>query len=66
MPPNIRQTSKRELDRAVNNLDMAMHHISAVSETYKEAHPEITERLELIGGVLIEIQDQLNAVNAGI
>lgn len=66
MPANIRQTAKRELDRARNNLDMAMTHIARVAETYKEQHPEISEPLELMGGTLVACQDVLYGVNEKI
>lgn len=66
MPANPRQTAKRELDRSVNNMDMALKHIGGVAETYRADHPEISDQLDIIAYGLITAQDAIKEVNSTI
>ena len=54
MPRNTRDWSKREIDRAINNLDWSGKHLNAMEETYREQHPEIANQL----------MDAMNAIAA--
>lgn len=66
MPNNVRQSYKRQIERAEGNLDSALQHLAAVVEFYKENHPEISEPIEMVGLMLIEGQKVLGAVRESI
>jgi hypothetical protein len=53
-PGNTRQWAKRKLSSARGNIDQSGQHIMAVSEVYREYHPEISERLDCVMAVLAE------------
>jgi hypothetical protein len=66
MPASVRQTYKRELERAVGNIDSALAHLMRVIEAYKADYPHIAEPLELAATGLIEMQALVNQVERTI
>lgn len=63
MPRKARQTYKREIERAANNLDMPMTHLLRVVEAYKEHHPDIANYAEVIAQTLANAQEAINNLN---
>jgi len=66
MSKNTRQWAKRKLASARGGIDSTGQHIYAVSEVYKEHHPEISEKLDCINAVLAEVDFLIEAVDKGI
>lgn len=66
MPKSDRQTYKRELDRASENIDGALEHIMRIAVEFEQHHPEVSTALELAATVLVEGQNLLKQVNATI
>lgn len=66
MPKSDRQTYKRELDRAVGNIEGAMEHIMRIAIEFEEHHPEVTAVCELAGQGLLEVENLIKALNATI
>lgn len=66
MPGNVRQANKRELDRAMNNIDWAISHLYGIIEQYKELHPEVSDPLIEAGTGLFLIKDVIEKVKDSI
>lgn len=63
---NTRHWAKRKLVSAKGNIDTCGQHIYEVSSVYQEAHPEISERLNLILALLTEVDSLIDSVESGI
>lgn len=61
MPANLRQTTKRDLLRAISNLDWVLQKLAEITETYRELHPEVSEPLELTAAMIIMSQEAIAA-----
>jgi len=55
MPRNTREWAKRKLDASVQNINWSGTHLDEVITVYKEAHPEISQPLELCQQMYVEI-----------
>lgn len=66
MPANERQTYKREIERAVGNLDKALRHIAPLEQLYRPDHADIADTLAAIGAALIAAQEALANVQTAI
>ncbi len=62
MPRNTREWSRRELDAAKNNLDWAGKHLYGVHEVYKADHPEISEPINEVLLVLLELDKGIERI----
>lgn len=65
-PHNTRQWAKRKLSSARGNIDQTGQHLYAVSEVYKEHHPEISEKIECVMAVLTECDFIIENIDKGI
>jgi len=61
-----RHWAKRKLVSSRGNIDQCGMHILAVSQTYREHHPEISERLDMVLAILTEVDDAIGSVEAFI
>jgi len=67
MPKNsTRHWCKRKLCSAKGNIDQCGIHLYAVSEAYKEHHPEISDQLDMIMVILQEADNILDGIEKGI
>lgn len=57
---------KEELNRAVDNLEMALTHLARLVEAYGPYHPEIAEQVRLIGNAIVEIATAIKTVQESI
>ena len=62
MPRNTREWAKRELDRAVQNLEWAGTHCYGVVEKYEADHKEVSSPLIEVLTVVEEIQTLIQKV----
>lgn len=46
---------REELERAVDNLEMALTHLSRVVAAYAAAHPDISAQVKMAGDAIVEI-----------
>lgn len=66
MPKNTRQHYKREIERAIGNIEWAIKHLSQVNEAYKEHHDHISNGAEMIMITLAHTQDACDKLNKEI
>ena len=66
MGMNTRLWAKRELERAVKQIDWVGTHTNQVYERYKEVHPEIAEPLQLVLEMCVSLQTILTMVDRQI
>lgn len=57
---------KEELNRAVNNIEQTLTHVSRLVEPYAEAHPEISAYAAAICDALVEIGENIQQLNERI
>lgn len=63
---STRHWAKRKLASARGGIDSTGQHIYAVSEIYRKNHPEISKHLDIILGVLAELEEQILVVERDI
>jgi len=61
-----RHWAKRKLAASRGNIDQCGQHIFAVSSVYRENHPEISEKLDVILAILTELDHEIDLVDSGI
>ena len=66
MPKRNRMTYKRELDRAIGNIEWAIKHLYNVGDKYAEFHPEIALQTKLMSDALITIGEAISSLNKTI
>lgn len=54
---------REELERAVNNLEMALTHLARVIEAYKTDHPDISANVQMIGDAVAQLADLIKAIH---
>lgn len=57
---------REELERAVDNLEMALTHIARVVTAYQEAHPEVSQVAESAGNAIVEVAIVLKKLHESI
>jgi hypothetical protein len=63
---STRHWAKRKLQMARGGIDTAGQHVYAVSATYKENHPEISDVLDSAMVVLAELDNIIQGIERGI
>lgn len=66
MPKSTRHQMKRELKRAIGNLEWAVRHMDAVYSTYESDHPQYAESAAAIIATLILAMDSIAALEREI
>lgn len=61
-----RHWAKRKLVASKGNIDQCGQHIFSVSSVYREHHPEISEKLDVILAILTELDQEIDLVESGI
>ncbi len=54
---------REELERAVDNLEMALTHLSRIIDAYKDAHPEIAQTVFMTGEGLVTAAEVLKKIH---
>ncbi len=57
---------REELQRAIDNLEMALTHLARVVDAYKEAHPEISDKVLECGNGLVMIAEIIRSIHESI
>lgn len=63
---NTRQWAKRKLSSARGNIDQTGQHLFAVSEVYRQYHPEISEKIDCVLSILTECDEIIESIDQGI
>lgn len=59
MPKNTREWAHRKIASARGNVDWCGTHLEDVKQTYQDAHPEISEVLQLAQELLAHLDEML-------
>lgn len=62
MPKSTRHQMKRELERAIGNIEWAIKHLDKVHTTYETRHPRYAESTAAIITTLILAMDAISAL----
>ena len=57
---------REEMERAANNINMALTHLVRVVEAYAEAHPEVSQAITAAGDGLVVARDVILQVREAI
>lgn len=57
---------REELERSVNNVEMALTHLVRVGAAYSEAHPEVTEKVNEVCEALATIGEIIQSIHDSI
>ncbi len=57
---------RAEMERAINNIEMALTHIARIVEAYRMAHPDISSQANEIGEALVLIGDAIQALHDSV
>ena len=57
---------RAELERSIDNIEMALTHLYRVMEAYQAAHPEISEQVGMMGNALVEIATAIKTLHDSI
>lgn len=57
---------KEEMNRSIDNIEMALTHLARVVEAYQQAHPEIAEKIKECGDGLVMIAEIIRSVEESV
>lgn len=59
MPRNTREWAHRKLQESQNNIEWSVYHLKDVFDRYNEAHPEISNPINSLMELLLEIHNHI-------
>lgn len=54
---------REEMLRAIDNIEMALTHLSRIIEAFAPQHPEIASQVKELGDAMVEIAEILKAIH---
>lgn len=57
---------RAELERSIDNIEMALTHLARVVDAYKEHYPDISSKVEELGNALVTIAELIRSVHDAI